>query len=212
MKLSKEYFDSIAEEWDSMQQSFFSEDVRKFAYRLADIEEGKTAADIGAGTGFMTHGLLQAGLKVLAIDQSPEMLALLKNKYADCDGLTCLEGDSDALPIDNTSVDYVFANMFLHHVADPLVAIKEMYRILKPDGKLVITDLDKHEFSELQTAQYDVWLGFDREDIKLWFQKAGFKSPSTHCVGSNCSTESQDSCLCKSGEISISIFAALGEK
>ena len=212
MILSKEYFDLIAEKWDSMQQSFFSEDVRNFAYRLAEIKEGKIAADIGAGTGFVTHGLLQAGLRVLAVDQSPEMLTLLKTKYAGCSELECLEGDSDALPIEDHSVDYVFANMFLHHVADPLVAIREMYRILKPGGRVVITDLDKHEFTELQTEQHDVWLGFDRENILQWFRTAGFLSPSIHCVGSNCSTESQVSCCCDQNKISISIFAALGEK
>lgn len=212
MILSKEYFDSIAEKWDSMQQSFFSEDVRNFAYQLAEIQEGKIAADIGVGTGFMTHGLLQAGLTVLAVDQSPEMLTLLKTKYVDCADLQCLEGDSDALPIDDNSVDYVFANMFLHHVADPLLAIKEMYRILKPGGRIVITDLDKHEFTQLQSEQCDVWLGFERENILQWFRTAGFLSASTHCVGSDCSTELQGSCCCDKNKISISIFAALGEK
>lgn len=213
MKLSKDYFDSIADQWDGMQQSFFSEDVRNFAYALARIREGRLAADIGAGTGFMTHGLLQAGLKVAAVDQSPEMLELLKRKYADCDGLECLEGDSDALPLPEGSVDYVFANMFLHHVADPLTAIREMYRILKPGGRLVITDLDKHEFTELQTEQFDVWLGFERNDVLGWLKTAGFPAPSTHCVGSDCSTESACSCSCgEEKRISISIFAALGEK
>jgi ubiquinone/menaquinone biosynthesis C-methylase UbiE len=211
MILSKEYFDTVAGQWDGMQQSFFSQDVRNFACRLAEIREGKIAADLGAGTGFMTHGLLQAGLKVLAVDQSLEMLALLKNKYAACENLKCLEGDSDALPIEDCSVDYAFANMFLHHVADPLVAIKEIYRILKPGGIVVITDLDKHEFTELQTEQHDVWLGFDRENLLQWFKAAGFSSYSTHCVGSDCSTQSACSC-CEENKISISIFAALGEK
>lgn len=211
MILSKEYFDAVAGQWDGMQQSFFSQDVRNFAYGLAEIKEGKIAADLGAGTGFMTHGLLQAGLKVLAVDQSLEMLALLKSKYAACEGLRCLEGDSDALPIEDCSVDYAFANMFLHHVADPLVAIKEMHRILKPGGRVVITDLDKHEFTELQSRQHDVWLGFDRKDLLQWFQDAGFSSFSTHCVGSDCSTQSTCNC-CEGNKISISIFAALGEK
>ena len=213
MKLSKDYFDSIADQWDGMQQSFFSEDVRNFAYKLAEIRKGRIAVDIGAGTGFMTHGLLQAGLKVVAVDQSPEMLELLKKKYFGCKELECLEGDSDELPLKDHSVDYAFANMFLHHVADPATAIKEMYRILKPGGRIVITDLDKHEFTELQTEQHDVWLGFDREEVFGWMKTAGFQTPSVHCVGSSCSTESKCSCTCDDQrEISISIFAAFAEK
>ena len=213
MKISKDYFDSIADQWDGMQQSFFSEDVRNFAYSLAEIREGQIAADIGAGTGFMTHGLLQAGLKVVAVDQSLEMLELLKKKYFGCKGLECLEGDSDKLPLKDHSVDYVFANMFLHHVAAPATAIKEMYRILKPGGRMVITDLDRHDFTELQTEQHDVWMGFDREEVLGWLSAAGFQDPSTHCVGSNCSTESKCSGPCDNQkEISISIFATLGKK
>jgi len=213
MKLSKDYFDSIADQWDGMQQSFFSEDVRNFAYKLADIREGKIAIDLGAGTGFMTHGLLEKGLKVVAIDQSPEMLALLKKKYPGCKELQCLKGDSDELPLKDHSADYVFANMFLHHVADPATAIREVYRILKPGGRAVITDLDQHEFTELQTEQHDVWLGFDRNEILGWLSVAGFQMTSIHCVGSNCSTKSKCRCSCgDQKEISISIFAAIGEK
>jgi len=44
------------------------------AYAQADIQKRKTAADIGTGTGFITEGLLQEGLNVIAVDQSENML------------------------------------------------------------------------------------------------------------------------------------------
>jgi len=44
---------------------------------------------------------------------------------------------------------YVMANMFLHHVEKPGQAILEMTRILKPGGKLVIADLDRHDYEFL---------------------------------------------------------------
>jgi len=210
MLLSKEYFDEIADQWDAMQKSFFSEDVREFAYALAGVKAGKTAVDLGAGTGFMTHGLLKAGLNVYAVDQSEEMLSLLKEKYKDCETLACIAADGTKLPLPDSFADYVFANMFLHHVQDPAAAIREMYRILKPDGIAVITDLDEHSFTELQTDQHDVWLGFKREDILEWFKKADFRKPATHCVGCNCSTKAKGSC--GQGDISVSIFAGIGTK
>jgi ubiquinone/menaquinone biosynthesis C-methylase UbiE len=58
---SREYFDSIAIEWDTMQRSLFSEKVREKAFTLADVKEGKLAADIGAGAGFITEGLVKKG-------------------------------------------------------------------------------------------------------------------------------------------------------
>ena len=65
--------------------------------------------------------------------------------------------------------------MYLHHVERPAVAIAELYRTLKDGGKLIITDLDKHNFDFLVTEQNDRWMGFERPDIVQWFEAAGFK-------------------------------------
>ena len=205
---SKGYFDEIAGKWDNMQQSFFSTKVREKAYEMAQVKEGATAADIGAGTGFVTEGLLERNLKVISIDQSLEMLQKLSAKYEGKGEFTCIQGDSDNLPILDESIDYVFANMYLHHVDSPLVVIKEMYRILKNNGKLVITDLDLHEYEFLRTEQYDKWLGFDREDIRNWYREAGFSEFTIDCTGADCSSGSN--CTCENANISI--FAALGVK
>jgi ubiquinone/menaquinone biosynthesis C-methylase UbiE len=98
--------------------------------------------------------------------------------------------------------------MYLHHVASPPQAIKEMVRLLKPGGKLVITDLDAHNFEFLRTEQHDRWLGFRREDVRRWFTAAGLKNVVVDCVGENCCAQS--SCGCQSA--SVSIFVASGEK
>ncbi|MCX7920648.1 MAG: class I SAM-dependent methyltransferase [Clostridia bacterium] len=205
---SKVYFDKVADEWDDMRQGFFSEAVREKAYEMATVEAGKIAADIGAGTGFVTQGLLQKGLKVIAIDQSDEMLSCIKSKFSTSDLLECRQGVAESLPIDDGTIDYVFANMYLHHVESPLIAIQEMVRILKPGGKLVITDLDEHSFEFLITEQFDRWMGFKREDVISWFEAAGLKNVSIDCAGGNCCAESS----CGSESASISIFAAYGEK
>lgn len=208
MQNSKEYFDKVASDWDNMRNDFFPEDVRIEAYKAANIEAGKTAADIGAGTGFISEGLLKQNINVIAVDQSEEMLNLLKNKFSSYGNLKCIQGTDNKLPIQDNEVDYVFANMFLHHVKEPIIAIKEMARILKPGGKLVITDLDEHNFEFLKTEQYDVWMGFDRKQVAQWFEYAGLKNISVNCVGSNCCADSK--CACS--KASISIFAAYGEK
>lgn len=208
MENSKDYFNEIAEDWDDIRTNLFSEQVREVAYSLADIKKDRVAADLGAGTGFMTEGLLKAGLKVFSIDQSENMLAYMKHKFKAYDNLTCILGDSDTLPLQDNSVDNAFANMFLHHVVDPYIAIKEMYRILKPSGKLIITDLDEHKFTFLKTEQHDIWMGFDRNTLKEWFEKAGFKDINITCVGCNCCTNSIEN----DEKASVSIFAAYGVK
>jgi ubiquinone/menaquinone biosynthesis C-methylase UbiE len=79
--------------------------------------------------------------------------------------------------------------MYLHHVEDPSKAIKEMARIVDIGGKVVITDLDTHEFEFLKTEQYDRWMGFDSGDIKRWFEEAGLKNVTVDCSGESCGAD-----------------------
>lgn len=205
---SKEYFQDVASQWDTMRKGFFSDDIREKACSVADVQKGKVAADIGAGTGFVSEALLHHGLNVIAVDNSRKMLDQIKKKFGSASNIDYRLGESEKLPIDNDAVDYAMANMFLHHVENPSTAIEEMVRILKPGGKLVITDLDEHHYEFLRTEQHDRWMGFQREDIKNWFLKAGLKNVTVDCAGGNCCSESK--CGCDSA--SISIFVACGEK
>jgi ubiquinone/menaquinone biosynthesis C-methylase UbiE len=205
---SIKYFERVAEKWDRMQQSFFSNKVRDAALAAAGVGKGKLAADLGAGTGFITEGLLHAGLKVIAVDQSESMLAEMKKKFANMESIDYRLGESGNLPIEDNSLDYVFCNMYLHHVEFPLRSIKEMTRVLKSGGKVVITDMDEHEFEFLQKEQYDRWLGFKREDIEHWYIDAGLINVNVDCLGQNCCADSELS----SERASVSLFIAFGEK
>jgi Methylase involved in ubiquinone/menaquinone biosynthesis len=205
---SKEYFKEVANQWDTMREDFFSDEIREKAYTTAEVEVGKLAADIGAGTGFITEGLLRKGLKVIAVDQSDEMIHQMKQKFKDFEEVDYRQGEAENLPIEDNKVDYVMANMYLHHVNEPLLAINEMVRILKPGGKLVITDLDEHNHEFLRLEHYDKWMGFKRQNIEKWFLEAGLKNVYIDCAGGKCSATS--SCGCDSA--SISIFVAYGEK
>ncbi len=205
---SKDYFETVASQWDRMRKSFFSDRVRKVAVAKADIQAEKLAADIGAGTGFMTEELIENGLKVIAIDQAEAMLDEMKKKFERTAAVDYRTGEFDNLPIQNETVDYVFANMYLHHVDSPQVAIKEMVRILKAGGKLVITDMDEHGFEFLIKEQHDRWLGFKREDVELWLNEAGLKNVKVERVDEHCCADSLEC-----GErASVSLFVAYGEK
>ena len=56
------------------------------------------------------------------------------------------------LPLPDAAVDAAFANMYLHHCPDPQEAIREMVRILRPGGRLVITDMDTTSYEWLKSG------------------------------------------------------------
>jgi ubiquinone/menaquinone biosynthesis C-methylase UbiE len=191
-----------------MRQSFFSDAVREQAYTAANIQPGELAADIGAGTGFITEGLLQRGARVTAVDQSQSMLEVLSEKLKASGDLEIRTGVSGTLPVESSSLDAVFANMYWHHVDDPAAAIAEMASLLKLGGRLVVTDLDEHDYTFLQTEQQDRWMGFKRRDIRQWFKQAGLTEVRTESIGSDCCSGS----TCGCGSASIPIFLAYGVK
>lgn len=205
---SKDYFEIVAEDWDKMGNSFFGNAPRDRIYKELNFKDGMTVADLGCGTGYLLEGLTDKKLNLIAVDQSEMMLEQIKVKFHNHQGLTVIEGTSEALGIPDESVDIAIFNMYLHHVEMPGAAIKEISRILKKGGIIAFTDLDLHEHEFLVTEQHDRWMGFDRKDIIKWLTSSGFTNVEIDCVGAQCCAES-----CSSGEnAAISIFFAKATK
>jgi ubiquinone/menaquinone biosynthesis C-methylase UbiE len=120
----------------------------------------------------------------------------------------CRLSDGESLPLADASVDYVFANMYLHHVASPADAIQEMVRVLRPGGALAITDLDAHEFAFLRDEHHDRWLGFPRTDVEHWFGEAGATAVEVTSAGTTCDATS----AAGDTQASITIFLAIGRR
>lgn len=111
---------------------------------IDDLPDGSRVLDAGCGTGRYSAHLQARGHSVVGVDLSPDMLARARQKLPDVD---FLEGQLDALPVEDAAFDAAVCALTLVHLPDLDVAAREFARILRPGGKLLISDV--HPFPVL---------------------------------------------------------------
>ncbi len=157
---------------------------KSLAEAVLKILNYKVVADLGAGEGTLAQLLAPRAEKVIAIDNSPNMVEHGK-QLAEQHGLKQLEyrlGDIESPPIDINSVDLAIFSQALHHAEHPQKALDSAYKIMVPGGKLVILDLLQHTFEQARDLYADTWLGFSEVDLYNMIKKAGFKEIETTIV------------------------------
>lgn len=209
---SATYFQQVAGSWDAIRAGYFGDAVRDAAVAKAYLRPEMVVADIGSGTGYIAAGLAPLVRRVYVVDGSVEMLEVAKKNLSSFPNIEYHHTDGLDLPFPEQSLDAVFANMYLHHCVDPLAALRELARVLRPGGRLVITDMDEHPYAWMKDEMADVWQGFSRAQVRAWLREAGLVNIIVDCTGESCSAKSADVPVTDPAgrEAQVSIFVAVG--
>lgn len=124
---------------------------RRHAVRQARITPTDVVLDVACGTGDLTEAFAAAGAaSVTGLDYTPEMLAVARQRLetkrhqkkwaVPASRITYIQGDAQALPMADASVDVVSIAFGIRNVGEPLRAIREFKRVLRPGGRLVILE------------------------------------------------------------------------
>lgn len=202
-------FEKIYENYDSMnsvisfkQHTLWRSDVMKRMH----VSPGDRALDVCCGTGDWSISLAQAvgrDGEIIGLDFSENMLSIAREKgeKAQLDQIKWMHGNAMELPFEDNHFDYVTIGFGLRNVPDYLTVLKEMYRVVKPGGKVVCLETSQptligyrqlyyfyfqfimpllgkmiaksyKEYSWLQESAKDFP---DKNELKQLFFRAGFK-------------------------------------
>jgi SAM-dependent methyltransferase len=141
---------------------------------LANLEPGERILDVACGTGALTRVVAKSvgpNGRVVGLDRSPDMLAEARKITLDPSSAAPIEwreGDVSAIPFENETFDIVFCNFGLMFFPDPVAALKEMRRVLKPNGRLALAVWGSMAKCPGQIAMKESWARHFPEDAGLF--------------------------------------------
>jgi arsenite methyltransferase len=153
--------------------------------QFASLQPGETVLDLGSGAGidvFIAAKAVGQQGRVIGVDMTPEMIARAQANAARS-GFHNVEfrlGEIEALPVDSGSVDVVLSNCVLNLVPDKSRAFAEIHRVLKPGGRISISDVVTFgAVPESLRQDMELWAGcisgaMDRDEYLALIERSGF--------------------------------------
>ncbi len=168
-------FDEIAPVYDYLSW-FFLPNTKKYILNNVQMSKNDKILDIGGGTGKLIETILKENTKVkgYVLDKSISMLkrSSLEEKV--------IVGDSATLPFGSNCFDFVFCIDALHHFEDKHKSLKEMIRVSKPDGEIIILELDPNNYLSKFIEYAERVMGesskfYEKQYLKNVFLKRDFR-------------------------------------
>jgi ubiquinone/menaquinone biosynthesis C-methylase UbiE len=177
----KTYFSKAADSWD---KRFHTPKLSSFLGKLVlqfGLEQGQNILDVGTGTGVLIPYLIRAvGLEgsVTAVDYSEKMIQVCKKKHLHLKNVSIKLGNIEETAFPTESFDTVICFGVFPHLENKKKALRNINRILKPDGKLIIAhalsseELKAHHNNASSTVMHDVLP--EETEMKKLLEQTGF--------------------------------------
>ena len=171
------FFAGAAGQWDRLREEAYGRVFTQTAL-LGLLPPGWVVADLGCGTGHAAAALSPHVARVIGVDQSPAMLKAARKRTAGLDNVELRAGRLEALPLEDRSCNGALLLLALTYVAEPVAALQEMARILRPGGRAVVADLLRHDRDDFRRRMGQQGFGFEPDEMKALIEAAGLAPAS----------------------------------
>ncbi len=113
--------------------------MRDELLQLAAVKSNEIVLDLACGPGILTEELAKYAQHVTAVDATEKMIQICQSK--NIKNITATQAIAEKLPFADNSFDCIVNRLAIHHFFDPDKVLKEMKRVLKPKGKIIIADV-----------------------------------------------------------------------
>ena len=138
------------------------------------IEAGAKVLEVEPGPGYLSIELAKRGFSVTGVEISEDFVAIEKRNAVEAGvSVDFKQGNASALPLPDGAFDFIICSAAFKNFSEPLKALNEMLRVLKPDGTALIIDMNHDATKGDIEAEMEKsgMKGFDR-----WFVKLSFKT------------------------------------
>ncbi len=153
---------------------------------LAELKEGETVLDFGAGGGldvFLAAQRVGETGNVIGVDMTPGMVEKAKEnaRNGNYKNVEFRLGEIENLPVEDNSIDVIISNCVINLSPDKLATYKDAFRVLKPGGRILISDLvTEGELPEDVRRSFDAWAeciagAMEKQEYLNTIKKAGFR-------------------------------------
>jgi len=177
---AQRFFAGAAGAWDRLRAEVYGVRVGIEAL-LALLPSEWTVADLGCGTGALAAELAPRVRKVVAVDQSAEMLRAARKRLGRRRNVEIHEARLEALPLPDAGCDAAALVLVLSYLREPGAALREAARILRPGGRLVVVEAKRHGDEELRRRMGQLSPGFEEAEL-LGLFPAGLMDVSCRAI------------------------------
>lgn len=152
--------------------------IHAYALDHLNVQPGETVLDVGFGGGYALEKIaaIVADGRVVGVDISPEMVERARRRFAaliEAGTIQIEEADAAALPFEDATFDKVLTVNTLFFFPAPVACLREMRRVLKPDGRLVVAFRSREKMQGFGFTQHGFTL-YAPDDARRVLEEAGF--------------------------------------